>query len=129
VRHRLAGKRSVSLASLEDELFVDFPEDWGIRIAIDRAFASAEVHRRSAFVINDASTMMRLVAEGLGVALLPQSVAEPLPRVRFVSLRKPAPVWDLAVAVADGDHLSRAARELVAMIVPGYGSNTIRAAT
>jgi DNA-binding transcriptional LysR family regulator len=116
--HRLADQRSVSLAMLQDEVFVDFPEDWGARIAIDRAFASLNLERRSAFIVNELETVLRVVAEGLAVALLPRTVAEPVPGVCFVPLREPAPVWELALIVPNDGRLSCAAQELLATILP-----------
>jgi DNA-binding transcriptional LysR family regulator len=108
--HRLAERRSVSLADLQDEVFVDFPEDWGLRLAIDRAFASLSIERRSAFIVNDLATLLGVVSEGLAVALLPRPLTESVPRVRFVSLRKPAPIWELALIVPIDGRLSRAPR-------------------
>ena len=117
-RHRLAQRHSVSLASLQDEVFVDFPEEWGIRMAIDRAFGSLKMERRSAFIVNDLETLLRVVAEGLAVALVPRAVAEPLPRVRFVPVHKPTPVWELALILPIDGHLSLAARELLVTVLP-----------
>ena len=117
-RHRLAKRRSVSLASLQDEVFVDFPEDWGVRKAIDRAFASLNLERRTAFIVNELATVLRIVAEGLAVAVLPRPVAEPLPGVCFVSVREPAPVWELALILPTDGRLSLAASELLVTIFP-----------
>ena len=56
--HRLAERASVSLADLRDEDFVDGHQDWGIRMANDRAFAAAGIERHVAFEINDLQTIL-----------------------------------------------------------------------
>ncbi|GAB7046552.1 LysR family transcriptional regulator [Catenuloplanes indicus] len=72
-RHRLADASSVSLADLADETWVDFPRLWGNRAMTDRAFAAAGVPRAVPFEAADQDTVLGLVRNGLGVALLPRA--------------------------------------------------------
>src|SRR5229473_6061653 len=60
----------VGLDGLSDATFVDFPTGWGVRTAVDQAFAAAGVTRRVPIEVADVGTLLQLVRAGLGVALL-----------------------------------------------------------
>jgi DNA-binding transcriptional LysR family regulator len=115
--HPLAEKASVSLADLGGEDFVDGHQDWGMRIANDRAFAAAGLDRHVAFEINDLQTILDLVADGLGVAILPRSLAPLRTRLRFVRLRGRPPRWNVTLVAPAHLELSAAARAFFEMVV------------
>jgi DNA-binding transcriptional LysR family regulator len=114
--HRLAGRDRIALRDLKDETFVEFPLDWGVRIAADRAYAAAGISRRIAFELNDVSTLLDLVANGLGIALVPRWVATNQRRVAIVPLRGRAPRWQVSVVTRRGGATSAAGRALSEMI-------------
>jgi DNA-binding transcriptional LysR family regulator len=114
--HRLAGRASVRLVDLRDEPFVDFVPGWGVRIAVDRAFAEAGIARRVALEMNDTSTLLDLVSNGLGVAIVPPAVAARAGGVRLVPLRGRPLAWEEAVVHAAPEPVAAAARALLAMI-------------
>jgi DNA-binding transcriptional LysR family regulator len=66
----------VQLRALADATFVDFPAGWGIRAAVDQAFAAAGIHRRPTIEVADVGACLRMLRGGLGVALLPQSLLD-----------------------------------------------------
>jgi DNA-binding transcriptional LysR family regulator len=115
--HPLAEKASVSLADLRGEDFVDGHQDWGMRIANDRAFAAAGLDRHVAFEINDLQTILDLVADGLGVAILPRSLAPLRTPLRFVRLRGRPPRWNVTLVAPAHLELSAAARAFFEMVV------------
>jgi DNA-binding transcriptional LysR family regulator len=82
--HRLAGCKRIRLESIAAEEFIDFPAGTTGRAQADRAFAAAGLERAVAFEITDPHVMARLVAEGLGVALLASTYAVRLPGVTVV---------------------------------------------
>lgn len=90
---------AVTLQQLSALSFVDFEKDLGTRALIDRAFAGELVDRRVIFEVSDLGTLLSLVEQQLGVALVPQSVA----RSRQSTLRS-LPVagvdlcWEIVVA-------------------------------
>jgi DNA-binding transcriptional LysR family regulator len=96
--HPLATRDAVDLADLVEETFVDFPAGWGIRGAVDAAFTSAGVGRAVRMEVDDALHLVRMVAVGLGVALLPPSIVTE-PNVRTVPIRRHAPLQNTAVAI------------------------------
>ncbi|MGB9185411.1 MAG: LysR family transcriptional regulator [Solirubrobacteraceae bacterium] len=64
----------IELSVLADATFVDFPTGWGIRAAVDHAFAAADVRRRVTIEVADVSACLQLIGAGLGIALLPRSL-------------------------------------------------------
>jgi DNA-binding transcriptional LysR family regulator len=82
--HRLAGRKRIRLEEIVTEEFVDFPAGTTGRVQADRAFLTAGLERTVAFEITDPHVMARLVAEGLGVALLASTYALRLPGVTVV---------------------------------------------
>ncbi|MBD3141926.1 LysR family transcriptional regulator [Microbispora bryophytorum] len=101
--HPLAACGKVGLEALRGERFVDFPPDWGTRTRADEALASAGVDRHVALEVTDVHSLLALVGNGLGVALVPRSFSAKTARVRFLELADPAPMWEtVAVSGAPG---------------------------
>ncbi|GMA26567.1 LysR family transcriptional regulator [Luteimicrobium album] len=69
--HPLADRRTVTLADLADEPFVDTPEGFGHRVQLDRAFAAADLARHVRTEVADLATVPGYVRTGLGVAIVP----------------------------------------------------------
>jgi DNA-binding transcriptional LysR family regulator len=76
--HRLKGRARAT--SLAEEVFVDFPPGYGLREQVDHCFAEAGVERRVAFEVVRVEEMIRFAALGLGVAVLPRSIAAAIGR-------------------------------------------------
>jgi DNA-binding transcriptional LysR family regulator len=114
-RHRLAARKRIELADLADETFVDFPVGWGVRTATDLAFAATGVRRAVTMEIDDVPELMRMVAAGLGVALLPPSIVTDAD-LSTVAIRRHAPVHHVAVAVPTVRRPSAATRALLGAI-------------
>jgi DNA-binding transcriptional LysR family regulator len=70
--HRLAGGGALTPEELGGEAFVDFHPDWGTRRTTDAAFAAAGVQRTVTLEVNDVHSLLDLVDEGLGVAVVPR---------------------------------------------------------
>lgn len=100
--HRLAGRASVAIEELADELFVDGPPGWGIRTIADEAFAAAGVTRTLRYEVNDSLSIVQFVAEGLAIALLPASIAQSAPSVPLIPLRGAAPVFPTLLGAPAG---------------------------
>jgi DNA-binding transcriptional LysR family regulator len=66
--------KPIDLRELAGESFVDFPPGWIVRTLVDRAFAALDLHRRVSIEVADAPACKQLIREGLGVALLPESI-------------------------------------------------------
>jgi DNA-binding transcriptional LysR family regulator len=71
--HELAPRGSVTLNDLVASPFIDFPRGYGLRSETDRGFR--DVSRQVAFEVTRVDLVAQFVRHGLGVALLPESVA------------------------------------------------------
>jgi DNA-binding transcriptional LysR family regulator len=71
----LAARKRVRLAELHGRPLVAFRPGSAVRTIVDQALAEAGVSVRIAFESNDLSMMRAVVARGLGVAIVPETVA------------------------------------------------------
>jgi DNA-binding transcriptional LysR family regulator len=71
--HRLAGRASVRMSHFRHESFVFFKRGTGLRATTERAANRAGFSPRVGFETNSLDRLLALVAEGLGVALVPAS--------------------------------------------------------
>ncbi|GHD56608.1 LysR family transcriptional regulator [Streptomyces mirabilis] len=75
--HRLAGASRVTLHEIAEETFVDFVAGTPARAQSDQAFAAAGLARDVAYEAGVVELITRLIARGLGVALLPSAFIRP----------------------------------------------------
>lgn len=71
----LSSRQRVRLADLEGRPFVTFRENAAVRTTVDEALGAAGVSVRLAFETNDLAMMRAVIARGLGVAIMPETVA------------------------------------------------------
>jgi DNA-binding transcriptional LysR family regulator len=112
--HRLAARPSVDLKALTGEPFCDLPPSWGIRIANDRAFATAGTQRTIAYEINDLATVADFVRQGLALAILAPAMLAPDPLLAFVPIRHHAPAFVVSLVEPSNRPPSPAARAFAA---------------
>ncbi|MET3922769.1 LysR substrate-binding domain-containing protein [Arthrobacter sp. UYEF20] len=113
-QHRLSRRESVSMAELRDEGFIMYPAGSGsvVNDAVVHACLEAGFVVRREHEATKTSTVLSLVAGGLGVALVPDSVRSfRLDGVAFVAVDD-APMIDLALAWRENDPLPLLARLL-----------------
>ncbi|WP_426977578.1 LysR substrate-binding domain-containing protein [Pseudarthrobacter sp. O4] len=113
-QHRLSRRESVSMAELRDEGFIMYPAGSGsvVNDAVVHACLKAGFVVRREHEATKTSTVLSLVAGGLGVALVPDSVRSfRLDGVAFVAVDD-APMIDLALAWRENDPLPLLARLL-----------------
>lgn len=108
--HPLASRRSLTLADLAGEPFVDSPPGFGNRLAVDRAFDAIGSLRTVVAEVPELPSVPRYVAQGLGVAVVPLITAVSEPGVVAVPLRN-GPGWALS-AIAPLRHNAAAAAML-----------------
>lgn len=71
-RHRLAARRSVSLADLADEATIALPAESRTRRTLDGAAAAAGVALRQQVTVGQFATLMALVGAGGGIGIVPK---------------------------------------------------------
>lgn len=115
--HRFDGDPDVTVADLQDEAFVTYPADTGSVVdgAVVRTCAAAGFTPRRAHQVPQTSTLLALVAAGLGIALVPRTASSiQLPGVHFVDLPDTESV-ELALAWRAADDSPLLARVLEAL--------------
>lgn len=119
--HRLAGDEPVALATLRDEAFVVYgTRDSVVDTTVTQACLAAGFLPRRAHEVSETSIMLTLVAAGLGVALLPESVLGlRVDGVRYVPVADDVEI-EVALAWRTGDPSPALARLLSALGANGF---------
>lgn len=122
--HWLAGRTRVRAEDLRDEDFVVFREGATIRDAIHDAAARAGFAPRLAFEVSDTSRLRAIVAEGLGVAVLPGSEAVTVGKaaVCSVAVVDAAFVHQIALATRTNRRHAPAASAFLMLMADGLSS-------
>lgn len=126
--HPLATRRSVALAELADEAFVDTPSGFGNRIVVERALAAAGVARRVATEVASLSDIGAFVAAGFGVALAPHRLVAEIPGTVHVDV-EPGVEWTMSVITRPRPSAATAALrdQLVARFTGPASTRTVHA--
>ena len=72
--HRLAIKQGVKLSDLKDEDLISMPWNSRTRISFESAASSLGIRLRYVATVNQFGTMLQLVKNGIGVAIVPGGV-------------------------------------------------------
>jgi LysR family transcriptional activator of glutamate synthase operon len=112
--HRLGKRRRVRLAELADDEFISFREGSRLRELLVSAGRQSGFEPRVKLESNESERIRRLVARGLGVAILPRSDAEgPGADVALATLIEPALTRDITLAWREGRRQAPAAAEFL----------------
>lgn len=113
--HPLSDRKSVRLHELGAERFVETPPQWGIRALVDAAFRTEGLNRRVVCEIGEWTTLLELVAAGVGVALAPDRLAFPA-GIRLVPLAGVELISRVDLVLPLGHAASPAARRFVELV-------------
>ncbi|HEV2269319.1 MAG TPA: LysR substrate-binding domain-containing protein [Steroidobacteraceae bacterium] len=117
--HPLAARRKVSWAQLEPHLLI-FPGNASAnKPVLELALTAVRLRLRTYYEVQHSSTALGLVAEGVGVAVVPGLAVqkEAYPRIRVLPLVDPAVARSLVLIAPRNAQLSPAARALYDMLV------------
>ncbi|MFE0329695.1 LysR family transcriptional regulator [Streptomyces sp. NPDC058960] len=123
--HRLASRGAVlTPEDLGGEVFVDFHPDWGPRRTTDAAFSAAGVRRTVALEVNDVHSLLDLVDENLGVAVVPRHFRHKRPSLTALPLKTAAgPEYETVALLPSERATGPAARALITLLdVEGLAS-------
>ncbi|MGH9164022.1 MAG: LysR family transcriptional regulator [Acidimicrobiales bacterium] len=99
--HPLSGRRRVRIEALEGQPFVTLTRGSAQHRAVEAACTSAGFRPWVAFETSDVNLLTSLVAEGLGVTIIPASVAEAIdPPSRVHTIRLTSPTMRRCTALA-----------------------------
>ncbi len=108
--HPLLARKTVTLATLTEFPFVDLTPDRALRALIDKSFVDHNLKRKSMFEISAVETMLRFVAGGVGVSIVPSALARtwaPVLKFGFLPIRVQkfhVPKWKLVILTRSQRH-------------------------
>ncbi len=129
--HRLGKRRRVRMAELAGDEFISFRSGARLRELLFLAARQAGYEPRVKLESNESQRIRRLVARGLGVAILPRSDAEaPGAEITLTTLVDPALTRDITLAWRAGRRQAPAAAEFLQLArdtfaVPGFAPSPI----
>lgn len=110
----LAGTKSIRLRALRSRAIISLPRGTGLRACLDEGCATEGFLPRVAFEASDPRVLAQLAARGLGVAILPDSLARSDPsQLHAISFTQPQMRGGLALAWRSDGPTSPAARALI----------------
>ena len=116
IDHRLASRRRIRMGELGEESFISYRDGSRLREVLISAGRAAGFEPRVTLESNESQRIRRLVARGLGVAILPRSDAEnPGAETAAVTLISPGLTRDITLAWREGRRLAPAAAEFLAL--------------
>jgi LysR family transcriptional activator of glutamate synthase operon len=120
--HPLAARRRVRMADLANEQFVSYRPGARLRELLLSAAQQSGFEPRITLESNESERIRRLVARGLGVAVLPRSDAErPGTEVAIAALFEPTLFRDITLAWREGRRQSPAAAEFLELARATFG--------
>ncbi|MEC3975247.1 LysR family transcriptional regulator [Amycolatopsis sp. H20-H5] len=112
----LATRNTVTLAELESLPFGCLPKGTGLRTALDEALTAAGLRPRIAFEAGDPNVLAHLAANGLGVAIVPESLARAYSdRLHLLTVTQPRLRGRLGLAWRADGPISPAAQALISL--------------
>ncbi|MGW0420679.1 LysR family transcriptional regulator [Streptomyces sp. NPDC003015] len=119
--HRLAAVgAAVTPEDLDGEVFVDFHPDWGPRRTTDAAFTRAGLRRNVALEVNDVHSLLDLVDENLGVAVVPRHFRHKRESLTALPVKDTGEtVYETVALLPPAQATSPAARALMALLETG----------
>ncbi|OLZ61268.1 hypothetical protein AV521_43845 [Streptomyces sp. IMTB 2501] len=121
--HPLARRSVIRFQDIAHETFIDGVAGAGLREFVDRAFEPYAPERRSQFQVTGPHNVLKLAAQGLGIALLPRGMVSADPEVlthcRLLEIED-APSFSSSL-LYNPDRLTAAARAFVDLVTAHHG--------
>src|ERR671928_1967845 len=98
VGHALCARKQVTFEELAAEDLIAYRENSALRRRLERRMAERGLEPRNAFICTEMAAVRGLASKGLGVAVLPRSVAqEPGPPIELKPIGPERPTWPVAL--------------------------------
>ena len=96
--HRLCGRKQVTFEELAAEDLIAYRENSALRRRLERTMAERGLEPRNAFICTEMAAVRGLTSKGLGVAVMPRSVAEqPGPPIELRPVGPERLTWPIAL--------------------------------
>ncbi|GAB2997110.1 LysR family transcriptional regulator [Amycolatopsis acidiphila] len=122
VDHELAGRPEIPLGQLREHPLISLPPGTGIRSHLDAACARAGFAPKIAFEASQPVMLAQLAGRGLGVAILPDSLARNRADLHPLTIVRPGLRGQLVFAWRSGGPVSPAARALLGRARREFGA-------
>jgi LysR family transcriptional activator of glutamate synthase operon len=120
--HPLGARPAIELRELSGEQFVSYRTGARLRELLMSAAAAAGFAPQITLESNDSRRILRLVARGMGVALLPRSDCLADAEVKVLELLGPAVTRDITLAWLASRRLAPAASEFLTLALDTFGA-------
>jgi DNA-binding transcriptional LysR family regulator len=113
--HQLADRSEVKLIELVNDPFVLFREDFTLHDRIIAECAKVDFQPRVVYESSQWDLISEMVAVGLGISLLPETICREIDqkRVRIIALSQPIIPWHLGIVWREDRYLSFSTREWI----------------
>lgn len=115
VKHPLAKRTRVEFSELENEDFIIFTPDFTLHhLIIELCENRGGFYPKIAYETSQWDVITGIVAEGIGLSILPKSASEKVDqeRVKIVEIKSP-PMWKVGIITKKGRYLSYAVKSLL----------------
>lgn len=122
--HPLASRATVKLGDLHAEPFILYRQDFGLREIIYDACVQSGFKPDIVCETSQWEFMSKIVADGLGVALLPQKVCHELhnAKIKVIPIDDPPIFWHLALIWRKNTYLPQAAQKWISVATAQFSA-------
>lgn len=121
----LVARKTIRLDVIRDRALMSLPRGTGLRSCLDDACARSGFEPRITLEASNLGILAQLASRGLGVAILPESVALAHSGLHAIAITRPAMRGRLALAWRTGGPISPAARALIARARSGVANSAV----
>ncbi|MFC4099374.1 LysR family transcriptional regulator [Paenibacillus xanthanilyticus] len=122
VEHRLAVRRSVSLAELREEWFVGVKRGYGTRDLVDGMCMEAGFAPNYVYEGDEPARLAALVEAGIGIAFIPGTARHAREHIRYLQVEDRELTREIALLSHRSRYLSRAAQEFREVVLDYFES-------
>jgi DNA-binding transcriptional LysR family regulator len=116
VDHPLAKQRRITLEELAAQDLIAYRDNSALRRRLERALGERGLNPRKAFICTEMGAVRGLASKGLGVAVIPRSVAEqPGPAIELRPIGPQRVTWPIALVWRVGRHQTPAGKAFIAV--------------
>lgn len=109
-------RRTIALTTVAERAQVGFPPGWGVTTLVDRVLRSVGIEPRVDLEVNDTDTLLDLVEAVVGIAIIPEAIAQLRPSLDRLAITDGKWQWTVGAQVLAPAPANPAARALWTML-------------
>ncbi|MET3407461.1 MULTISPECIES: LysR family transcriptional regulator [Priestia] len=123
--HYLSQNKEVDLFEIENEAYIGIKSNCGLRDTLDLFFQKKGFTPKVKFEGEEVTTVAGLVAEGLGVSILPLAPALQLDGISWLRLKNPSCTRNIGITWTESNYMSPSAQLFKTFIAENYAIQSI----